>query len=190
MKITNFKYFYPERPRLLGRDQELFQQLSLNPNWIAEKKYNGSRLQLHFYNGDFQFWNRRGTKLTYKPNDEVKEALHSLPLRGYCLFDGELRHNKTKGIQHRIVLFDTFIWQGELLDWPFQLRRKILEEICPMKDPVKIIEQFSSRFEQLLEQFTKEPEIEGLVIKNKKGILNLGRRSPINSRWMYKARKD
>ena len=46
--ISSFKYFYPERPRLLHVNQPLFESLSQNSAWVAEPKYNGSRLQFSF----------------------------------------------------------------------------------------------------------------------------------------------
>ena len=128
--INSFKYFYPERPRLLHVDQPLFDQLSQNPSWVAEPKYNGSRLQLHVINGAFHFWNRHQEPLVYTPSREVLDSLRSLDLKGYWLFDGEMRHNKTKGIKHQIVLYDVFIANGELLNAkPFWWRRQIMAGI-------------------------------------------------------------
>jgi hypothetical protein len=44
MKINGFKYFFPERPKLIHPDQ--VEQLE-GGEWVAEKKWNGSRLLLH-----------------------------------------------------------------------------------------------------------------------------------------------
>jgi len=35
----------------------------------------------------------------------------------------------------------------------------------------------------------QDAEIEGLVMKNTRGVLNLGRNSAVDSNWMWKARK-
>lgn len=109
MTLDTFKYFYPERPKLLHIEHPLFEQLSEDPRWVAEPKYNGSRLQLHFINGVWEFWNRHEQPMDYEPSREVQEALAGLKIRGYWLFDGELRHNKTRGVRHKIVLYDVFI---------------------------------------------------------------------------------
>jgi ATP-dependent DNA ligase len=68
MKLDRFTYFYPERPRLLHIEQPLFESLSQDPNWVAEPKYNGSRLQLHYLDGAWQFWNRHGQPMDYRPS--------------------------------------------------------------------------------------------------------------------------
>ena len=34
-KVEGFKYFYPERARLMHIDQPLFEELSANPLWVC-----------------------------------------------------------------------------------------------------------------------------------------------------------
>ena len=176
--------------------QDLFGLLSGDPNWVAEKKYNGSRLQLHCLfqhglDGQFQFWNRHEKKFSYTPTPELLENLKALPITGINLFDGELRHNKTIGVRDKIVIYDVFIYNGRLLvGMPFHKRRKILEEIFTINaEPLGLIEQFNIGFDKLFETVIEDPEIEGLVLKNLKGKLSLGRNGPVDSRWMFKVRK-
>jgi ATP-dependent DNA ligase len=127
MKLDRFTFFYPERPRLLHIEQPLFESLSRDPNWVAEPKYNGSRLQLHYLDGAWQFWNRHGQPMDYRPSREVTDALHSLDLQGYWVFDGELRHHKVKGVQHKIMLYDVLVGEGQLLlNAAFESRRHLL----------------------------------------------------------------
>jgi ATP-dependent DNA ligase len=190
MRLTTFKYFYPECPRLLSIEQSLFRRLSEHNSFVAEKKYNEQRLELHC-NGSFEFWNRHGEKLNYAPNKELSEALSCLPLHGYCLFDGGLRHNKVPGIQHKIMIYDVFVWQSQLLiGKPFWYRRTIIENLFKVNgDPLGIPEQFTNKFDQVFTDVIKDPEIEGLVIKNRGGILKLGRNAAYDSNWMWKVRK-
>ena len=197
MKLNKFTYFYPEKPKLINVDQPLFEELSNNPEWIAELKYNESRLQLHFINGGFQFWNRHGEEFNYTPSEEVVFAL--CPLRhlildtGYWLFDGGLRHNKTKGIRHQIILYDIFIMKSELMvGKPFWYRRSMLERLAQGDDDkwtISIPEKFSSDFRAVYDCHTKRPEIEGLVMKKLSGKLRLGRKTGLDSDWMFKARR-
>lgn len=205
MKIESFQYFYPEKPRLLTINQPLFDWLSKDKNWVAEAKLNGSRLQLHFLNGHWEFWGRHGEPLAYKPTDNLLKALKKLGLKGYWLFDGELRHNKTKGIQNRICLYDMIIQEGKLLlGMPFKERRKILQSLILEEYPtdnmdkidgqfvkqlITIPKQYPFGFKSVFGHLTKEDEIEGLVIKNLEGKLNLGRKAGTNSGWMWKVRK-
>ena len=83
MKINKFTYFYPERPKLIHIDQPLFRSLDENASWVAERKYNGCRLQLHSLDGPVEFWNRHGERMDYSPTPEMLESLKDLP--GYCL---------------------------------------------------------------------------------------------------------
>ena len=193
MTLDSFKYFYPERPRLLHIEQPLFDTLSDHPDWVAEPKFNGSRLQLHFLNGAWQFWNRHEQPMAYTPSPEVREALAGLNLKGYWLFDGELRHNKTKGVRHKIVLYDLFIAGGTLLlGASFQKRRGILETLLHYNGDYNLLSlspQYPEDFRQVFGELIKDDEIEGLVIKNLQGQLQLGRGRAVESRWMWKARK-
>jgi len=192
MKIEKFTYFYPEKPRLISIQQPLFGLLNNKGEVIAEKKYNGIRLQLHCMpDGEFQFWNRHNTKLRYTPSEELQESLQQLGCQGYNIFDGELRHSKTKGVQHKIVLFDVFVQEGVLLNnRPFWFRRGVLEGLNFINENLKPIKQYDDvDFLRLFNQVSKEKEIEGLVLKSKTGLLSLGRKAGTNSKWMWKVRK-
>jgi ATP-dependent DNA ligase len=196
MKLTEFKYFYPERAGLMHKDQPLFETLSNNPDWIAEPKYNGSRLQLHYLpDNSWQFWNRHGQKMSYTPSPELLHDLNGLKLRGYWLLDGELRHNKVKGVNHRVVIYDVFVADGIILsDIPFIQRRLALEQLFKCSGPsvsdiLDLTWQYSTNFRQEFDKYKDNQEIEGLVIKNLKGKLNLGRTSSPKSTWQWKVRK-
>jgi ATP-dependent DNA ligase len=190
MKFDDFIYFYPEKPILISKEQTLFQTLSDDPNCVAEKKYNGSRLELHFFNNKFQFWNRHGVKFSFTPDKELLDALHSFHFQGYCVFDGELRNNKVIGIKQKVMLFDTIIWDGELLnDIPFFERRKLISMIPIDGDPVGQPVQYKKNFPIVFEKVIKDKEIEGLVMKKLAGKLGVSRKSNQDSKWMYKVRR-
>ena len=191
MKFTNFTYFYPEKPVLITKEQDLFQTLSDNPNWVAERKYNGNRLLLHYFNGEFQFWNRHGAKFAkFVPEQKLLDILHKLPLKGYCIIDGELRNNKVHEIKQKVMLFDIILWDGELVTTPFSQRRKMLEAMVPVDgDPVGIPFQFKSNFSEAFETVIKDDEIEGLVMKNLNGSLKASRKINQTSVWMFKVRR-
>jgi len=191
VKLTEFKFLYPEKPKLIHIDQPLFESLSNRKEYVAERKYNGSRLQLHYLDGEFQFWSRHGERMSYKPNGEISEILSSLPLNGYCLFDGELRNNKVKGVRQKIIFYDIFIWQDNLLiGQPFWFRRNLLKKLFKCNaEPIGITEQFPGNFRDVFNDVIQDAEIEGLVLKNTRGVLNLGRNSAMDSNWMVKVRK-
>ncbi len=194
MKFRKFKYFYPEKPKLLVRGQPLFTELSENPLWIAEPKYNGQRTTLHIINGDVEFWGRDGKKLTYKPSPEMEETLQIFPNVGYYLLDGELRHNKTKKIRDKLVLWDVFIHNNKLLNsQPYWARRSLLLDMnLKINDlmTISLIRQYTNNFQKAYDSLMPFEEFEGLVLKNTQGKLNLGAKSCPESRWMWKVRKQ
>ena len=193
MIFKEFLYFYPEKPSLIHIEQPLFQELDNDPAYNAELKYNGIRLQLHILNGEIQFWDRHGKQLGYEPDADLKLALRSAFPRtmGYCLLDGELRHNKTIGIRNKLVLWDTFIWNGELLtSKPYFKRRNLLRNILDVDgEPLGLIKEHLTDFRKVYDDAILRDEIEGLVIKKTTGMLQLGRTAGVKSNWMFKVRK-
>jgi len=194
MKVDSFTYFYPEAPRLMSVKSLVFGKLSDDPQWVAEKKYNGSRLELHRMPMTWFFYNRHKELMSFKPNQELMFALEAIPWKGYCVLDGELRNNKTIGIKNKIVFYDVLIWNGELLiGKPFLSRRKILEDLFPIHRKGEILaipEWFHTDFGKVFYEVTTDPEIEGLVMKDINGMLNLGRNRANDSSWMWKVRKE
>ena len=218
MKIKKFKFFYPEKPVLMHIDQDAFEQMSEDPKYIAEPKYNGARCEVHLMDGEVEFWDRHGKKLDFNDNPLYKEGREKIKKIlisrfgniGYFLFDGELRHNKVTGIQCKLILWDCFIYANELLNKiPYWARRDNLinktvkggvnfadtRSLSYDDDTVIVIMQFKDNFRQAYEdcisgKYGDPEEFEGLVIKNVNGMLNLGRTDGINSNWMYKVRKQ
>ena len=193
MKLSKFKYFYPEKPMLVHRDQELVHRLSENPDYVGEIKFNGQRLVLHVIDGEPEFWGRHGEKLTYKPSDTVLEAIkEKIPCEGYYIFDGELRHNKVPGVRDKIVLWDVFAWAGRTVRLGYDERRELLKSLnldTDLDSTLILIEQCEGNFKETFDRLvTENDEFEGIVMKSRKGKLNLGRTGAKNSNWMFKIR--
>lgn len=202
MRVESFTYFYPEKPGLLHVDQALIGILAANPEWTSEPKYNGNRLELHrLPSGAWEFWNRHGEKFSFTPNPELTAGLAVLASvlqpGTYNLFDCELRNGKTKGVRNMIVIYDIHIFAGELLTGiPFRQRRATLERLAKAAGlddddtaPLALAPQFPGNFREVFYHLIADPEIEGLVMKNLNGVLNLGRKRGANSAWMMKIRR-
>ncbi len=212
MKIKKFKYFYPEKPVLLQITQDEFTEMSTSPKWVAEPKYNGSRCVVHILDGKVEFWDRHGKTLDFNSNPLYKDGrdkiieilLSAFGKVGYFVFDGELRHNKVTGIQNKLVLWDCFIYDHELLNkQPYWVRRsKLVEAGLVIEDyaieetePVSLIKQWKHHFKTVYDEYVAghwghPDEFEGVVLKNVNGKLNLGRVSGSQSNWMFKVRKQ
>ncbi len=193
MKIKKMKYFYPEKPVLMNIEQESFERMSNDDNWVAEKKYNGQRCCLWIIDGKVEFWGRHGKLLKYNdyPHPEIVEYLIKKFPKGVFLFDSELRHNKTVGVRDKLVIWDVFIFRDELLNklqyW--SRRAVIVTRLDDNNDRVSLIKQYKTGFRSLYDAVIADDEIEGLVIKNMHGKLNIGRASASDSNWMFKVRK-
>jgi ATP-dependent DNA ligase len=93
------------------------------------------------------------------------------------------------------VLWDVLIFRDRLLNnEQYWTRRAILasrlnEPIGYGCDRVKLIKQYRTDFQAVYSKAISDDEIEGLVIKNQHGILNISRVSGQNSNWMVKVRK-
>ena len=201
MYFKDFIYFYPENPTLVHRDQPLIDELSNDPNFVGEPKYNGSRLELHILNGDIQYWTRHGEKFKmFDGHPDIEEGLSQFSKDSYFLFDAELRHNKVIGVRNKLVIFDCFIYDGLFLNHKtFGERRKLLENNfndCNDNKPVSLINQYKTDFRKIFEIYTQgydghnSDEFEGLVIKDLTKKFNLGRKSNHKSEWMFKMRKE
>ena len=145
---------------------------------------------LHIVGWKIQFWNRHGAKIKYTPTDEITDSFKHLLHKPYTLFDGGLRHNRVDGIKINIVLWDALLWKGELLTIkPFWYRRNILEDAIQPNESVSIPFQHKNSFGKIFGRVAKNAEIEGIVIKNLKGILNLSTKDNLESQWMFKVRR-
>lgn len=215
MRFDKFIYFYPEKPTLVHRDQELVQEMSDNPDFVAEPKYNGTRCVVVILDGKVEFWTRhnhpvKNLKASPERDELVVEIQRAVPAKGHYQFEGELRHSKVTGIQNKLVLWDCLIYDGEYLNkLTYDERRELVIKhfqrpsdasgkvisILPYLKRVKVIEQYESDFRAIFDEFVAgqrqlgEPEeFEGLVMKNRKGKLALGRTTNPDSRWMFKIR--
>jgi ATP-dependent DNA ligase len=184
-------------------EQDYFEHLSNDPQWVAEPKYNGNHCLIHLLNGDVQFWDRHEKRLDFDSNPlykEGRERIKNIIVKvygdeDYFQFDSELRHNKVTGIQNKIVLWDNFIFGNLFLHtrpyWSRHANLDILNNLTSEeKEIVKPIEQFKDNFKYHYDRLIEESEeFEGLVLKKLSGKLNLGRKAGINSMWMFKVRK-
>lgn len=192
MRLTSFTYLYPERPTLLSlhRNKELIKKLDPK-TWRAEKKYNGIRCILHIFNGEVSFWGRHGELLKYTPTAELLKAIKGMELEGYWILDGELRHNKTKGISNKLILWDVLCADSILLNEPpYWVRRSMLEDYTKREaEPLGCTFHYQGDWEEIFNSVISDHECEGIVLKNLRGQLRLGRSSAFDSTWMLKIRK-
>jgi len=186
-------YFYPNRPILLAPDHEKVGSLSKNPNWIAEKKWNGDRLVL-LYDGKFLFCNRNKSEFKrYTPTREVLEELKSLDLPKNTQLDGELVHNKTKDIKHQLKIYDIYTYDNEKVRLPLLRRKRLLKRIFSNKQFIHLerVKHYKSNFYKVFLKLTKhDSAIEGLVMKDLTGMITWNPMKSVDVAWQIKIRKE
>lgn len=196
------KVYFPPKPSLISISQNLFSQLELDEDVVAELKYNGDRLILKRFPDRYEFWNRSGSQMKrYKPTKQLLDLLDLVPWKGNCVLDGELLHFKTKNVKNQIVVFDVYEWEGfPTTGFRFQKRRELLEEKFSVfsvgidQTPhVLLAPQWrggvEGRFKAVYDHVIGREEIEGLVLKSLSEKVELGHcESPI-VHYMFKVRK-
>jgi len=209
MILNNIKYFYPEKPQLILINSDAFEEMSNDPDFVAEPKFNEQRCELRMINGHFEFWDRHGKLLKYNDDYNHKEEREEIEdvfrntfgVEGYFAFDTGLRHNKVIGIQNKLVIYDMHIRNGQVLNKiPFMRRRYLLEGYFgnweyDISKNVHLINQHKNNFQRVYDDYVNgehgnPDEFEGLVMKNLNGKLKLGRVSGADSLWMFKVRKQ
>lgn len=201
-------YFYPQVPTLISVTQPLFSQLDKDEDTVAELKINGTHLILkRFSNGSYEFWNRTGEKLQYRPSAEVSRNLDDLKWEGDCELDGELEHTKVHSRKHTIMFHDVIIWNGELLtNKTFAERRKILESLFRDVNVMDLVKkrdyeklknltvypaiQWIKDYKEIYEKYIKLEEVEGLVVKKLSAFLKVGTRDCPIVTSMFKVRRS
>jgi len=192
-------YWFPNRPKLMTK--VIFKAMDdpiTGEYWSAEIKKKGDRLVLLFDGKHFRFMNRHKQEMRYKPPAGMLDELHAMNLKGPCQLDGELMHYHTKETKNFIYFYDIYVQDGEQVRELLSSRRKRLADLINMVSPCPLhfaqsdvwdIKSCLHGYGELFNEVIKCPEHEGLVFKNKNGMLEF---DPIKSPdvpWMIKVRR-
>lgn len=200
-------FIYPPRPS--GKTPPGSLKFYPSPTWIAQRKFNGTRNCIEIKNGKVTLWNRYGEyHKQYDLTNSMRKQILSLNLlkeNDYYL-DSELLHSKTKNIKGKIVLFDILKVDKYLFGMQQIDRLLLLEEICKYpKDYVKIndvnlafrvtediwlAETFTDSFLSRYKESFDIEELEGLVLRKRKSILDNVGRKDYNVSWQVRVRKQ
>lgn len=182
-------YYFPNRPMLISPESPMVEAYSQDKLWIAEIKKNGDRLCLFKENNKFVFMNRHKQELKYKPIDSIVEQLNSMDIPNGTQLDGELIHNHTKNVKHKIYLYDIYQIGGMRVSSVFQERRKILEALIKCNQNIELATQYKDDFVNLFKEVTKKEENEGLVMKKLDSMLSFNAIKSPDVYWQVKIRK-
>jgi DNA ligase-1 len=193
LKDFHVKIFSPIRPMLAERVKSESEAIEkLGSGFAAEYKLDGERVQIHYKDGTMILYSRRLENITsYYPDilENVPKALKTTDVileaeavaikqdSGEFLPFQELMHRRRKYDIDRIVekypitvnLFDILYLNGQdLLNEPYNTRRKKLEEITLENEYTKIVTQTIIHNETEIEDFLENginAGCEGLMLK-------------------------
>jgi len=189
-------YFYPNRPTLVPPDPvnpmtpapDFINSLEASGKYVAEQKWNGDNCLV--YTTEMQLWNRHHARLAYRPTPEMLAALSTFP-RG-SLINGELVNSKTKTVKNLLVVHCVMQWAGQLMNGkPWGESRFLLEKHFQEHDmgsQVVLSKIWLTGFWDLY-QAADGAIIEGIVLKDPRGKIQLSTTPLADVNWMLKIRK-
>jgi ATP-dependent DNA ligase len=203
------KFIFPPRPRLTIPPNDLGRYET--GEWIAQPKYNGSRILIQItVDKKVFFWNRHGgIHKIYNAPLSVVNTFASMLIDGEIWLDGELL-NKTKSVntKHKFVLYDILVFNSiYLFGKPdqvdrFELLRKIcgnpveLEKVCGGKlgfvvsEDIFLSHIFESEFLDHFNSYSDFDEVEGLVLRKKNSVIaNFGNKE-YDCNWLIRCRRS
>ncbi|MEM2085952.1 MAG: ATP-dependent DNA ligase [Archaeoglobaceae archaeon] len=166
----------------------------------VEWKFDGSRVQIHYGNGELRIYSRRLENVTNALPEIVEEVKKFI--REGVIIDGEViavKDGKPMPFQHvlrrfrrkhgvskmveKIPLqfhaFDILYMEGELIDKMLTERRKILESVISESEKIKIAKQIVTRDKEEIERVFNDAinaGHEGVMLKNPKSPYTPGKR--------------
>jgi hypothetical protein len=212
----DFHLIYPPHPGLTWKPEEIHQ---LPNHVAQLKYDDWHALVYVLPDGRIEFYGRKKNRLSsYRPPHSLLNSLQSLPLeRGKLhVLDGGLLHYKTARVRNTLVLWDILVHSGEyLLGSSYGERYQILKALLgnprkwvrleiPEGQPqagkqipvaleaarqLWLAPIFRSDLNQLYENASRLPEIEGLVLKDLTAPLRPALRADENATWQIRARK-
>lgn len=179
-------------------------------SWIAQRKFNGTRILVHVSpSGGVDILNRHGSEpKMFSLTDDHKKQILALDLeegKEYWL-DGELLDHKTSDARYKgkIIFFDVLQAGEYLIRKPDQSGRLgILAKICrnpSMLEPgrgialmvskdVWMAESWTSGFQERFSEFLDMDEVEGLVLRKSRSVLESFGQRKYEVPWIVRCRK-
>lgn len=194
-------YYYPPYPKNAGNPNSLT-SLEKTKQFYAQRKFNGTHIVILIGDqGEIELYNRHNKIIHSILHPDLKKSFQKLTIpNGKIILVGELLHNKTKSIKNCIVLFDIIYYQKYLFNMSQTDRFQILyQEMCPqttkgefakkITQHLWIAEVFETNFKEEFHRHELCDEIEGLILRDKRGRLNDAGSKPYSTNSLLKFRK-
>jgi len=175
-----------------------FLQRIREPEWLAQAKYDGWRLQIYKHEGRIDLFTRMGNPIEKEATvpgylrDEVNQLVARTP--DNTVLDAELVGPRGHHKPH-IYLFDLLAYNnGWLVNMPFVSRHEKLllefSETANISFAQTSLENFRGLFDAWKKDWIDSGKglslCEGIVLKRKTGTMELSNNKSVDSRHLYK----
>ena len=161
-------FYFPLKPTRISIESSVFKTCDADPNFIAQKKKDGWRIQIHKLGSEIKLFTRHNRPLEGMISDidweEVKNMIGESVGSHSCILDGELLHRRGKE-KESFYLWDIFEKDNKRLSLPYEERKIILNSLISSSSNFQVLEDYKSGFYNLWESLNDEAD-EGIVIKD------------------------
>lgn len=211
MQYKEYSYLYPPRAstKINPKDLAIYD----NGKYIAQPKYNGSCAVLFMNEDGHQLMNRHKELLAFHNTVNFQAAYKG---SGFMVLCGEYLNKSQAGengqpFNHKFIIWDILVFESTyLINTSVETRLDLLEALYPasrsivrangnleMHEHILCTEHeniykaptYLNNFTDLNNELIQTPLYEGIVLKRKDALLQLGYHEKNNDSWQVKCRK-
>ena len=187
------RFYFPQKPTRITSESSVFKDCEEDSNYVAQKKKDGWRVQIHIENGEVTFFTRHNRRL--EPivaeldwNEMAKLFLDNVKCDS-CIIDGEFLHRRTDKWKATFYVWDLFELNGERLRKPYRYRKHLLDRLVSPTPNLMISKDYYGNFIELWKSLDLSVD-EGIVIKDLNEPLYVNFNKTINSPRQFKMLLD
>jgi ATP-dependent DNA ligase len=185
-------FYFPTKPTRISIDSQIFALCDKDNNFVAQRKKDGWRIQIHKSGSQILIFTRH-KKLLFPLVPEVDWNVLCSDLLKHiqadsCIIDGEFMHRRTAQ-KETLYVWDLFELEGKRARLPYFERKALLSQIVLPCRTLNVLEDYSSNFAKLWHSLDRSLD-EGLVIKDLREQLVVNFNKTIKSPRQYKILLD
>lgn len=185
-------FYFPTKPTRISIDSSIFAQCERDPNFIAQRKKDGWRIQIHKSGDSVQIFTRHNRPLPPLVSDVDWDSTKRLIAGSIdcesCVLDGEFMHRRSLQ-KETFYLWDIFELNSKPVKLSYEKRQNELTRIIHSSSTFQVLENHHSNFYELWSSLDRTRD-EGLVIKDIRESLNINFKRTTKSPRQYKILLD
>lgn len=186
------RFYFPTKPTRISIDSTVFSQCEKDPFYVAQRKKDGWRIQIHKSGSNILIYTRHNKLLFPLISDVNWNTMRSQIAESIecdsCILDGEFMHRRSTQ-KETFYLWDIFELSSKPLKLPYQSRYAELTRIITNSSTIQILDNYHSNFHELWSSLDRTVD-EGLVIKDIRESLSINFSKTTKSPRQYKILLD